>query len=104
LSDSGEFDVPYILPPRITAYAESECYLLNLPRCDQFASHLARNLRPLITELRFDSVRNAKDVIARFANKLHRLAQESVIAFPRSACTVNNSPRFQEFLRIAVEK
>ena len=47
---------------------------------------------------------NCKNVIKQFANKLHRLAQESVIAFPRSATTVNNSPRFQEFLRISVEK
>ena len=39
-----------------------------------------------------------------FATKIHRLAQESVISFPRSASTVNNSPRFTEFLRIAVEK
>ena len=77
---------------------------MNLPRCDQFATHLARNLKPLIAELQFKSgVKNAKNVITQFANKLHRLAQESVIAFPRSASTVNNSPRFQEFLRIAVE-
>ena len=99
----GDVDTPYILPPRITTYAESECYLMNLPRCDQFATHLARNLKPLINELKFTSERQAKDLIKQFANKLHRLAQESVIAFPRSASTVNNSPRFQEFLRIAVE-
>lgn len=95
----GEIDQPFILPPRITAYAESECYLMNLPRCDQFASHLARNLKPLINnELDFQHCKresHAKDVIKAFANKLHRLAQESVIAFPRSASTVNNSPRFQ---------
>ena len=77
---------------------------MNLPRCDQFATHLARNLKPLINELKFPkSEKQAKDVIKQFANKLHRLAQESVIAFPRSASTANNSPRFQEFLRIAVE-
>ena len=100
----GDIDTNFILPPRITTYAESECYLMNLPRCDQFATHLARNLKPLIAELQFKSgVKNAKNVISQFADKLHRLAQESVIAFPRSACTVNNSPRFQEFLRIAVE-
>ena len=58
----------------------------------------------LISELNFTSEKHAKDLIKQFANKLHRLAQESVIAFPRSASTVNNSPRFQEFLRIAVEK
>ena len=99
----GDVDTPFILPPRITTYAESECYLMNLPRCDQFASHLARNLKPLISELKFSSERQAKELIKHFANKLHRLAQESVIAFPRSASTANNSPRFQEFLRIAVE-
>ena len=77
---------------------------MNLPRCDQFATHLARNLKPLINELKFPkSEKQAKDLIKQFANKLHRLAQESVIAFPRSASTANNSPRFQEFLRIAVE-
>ena len=102
--NSEEIDAPYILPPRITSYAESECYLMNLPRCDQFATHLARNLKPLINELKFSNPKQAKNVIKQFANKLHRLAQESVIAFPRSATTVNNSPRFQEFLRIAVEK
>lgn len=102
-----EVDTPFILPPRITTYAESECYLMNLPRCDQFATHLARNLKPLIGDLKFESVKSeqkAKDIIKIFANKLHRLAQESVIAFPRSANTANNSPRFQEFLRIAIEK
>ena len=77
---------------------------MNLPRCDQFANHLARNLKPLINDLNFTNPTQAKNVIKLFANKLHRLAQESVIAFPRSATTVNNSPRFQEFLRIAVEK
>ena len=103
-TETGDIDTNFILPPRITTYAESECYLMNLPRCDQFATHLARNLKPLIAELQFKSgVKNAKNVISQFANKLHRLAQESVIAFPRSASTVNNSPRFQEFLRIAVE-
>ena len=91
---SGDIDAHFILPPRITTYAESECYLMNLPRCDQFATHLARNLKPLITELQFDSVKNAKNIIRQFANKLHRLAQESVVAFPRSASTVNNSPRY----------
>ena len=91
---SGDIDAHFILLPRITTYAESECYLMNLPRCDQFATHLARNLKPLITELQFDSVKNAKNIIRQFANKLHRLAQESVVAFPRSASTVNNSPRY----------
>ena len=110
-SYENEIDTPFILPPRITSYAESECYLMNLPRCDQFATHLARNLKPLISnELKFPKSNtrqfesNSKNVIKQFANKLHRLAQESVIAFPRSATTVNNSPRFQEFLRISVEK
>ena len=109
-TETGDIDTNFILPPRITTYAESECYLMNLPRCDQFATHLARNLKPLIADLKFTSgsgdgfgMKNAKSVIRHFANKLHRLAQESVIAFPRSASTVNNSPRFQEFLRIAVE-
>lgn len=100
----GEIDAPFILPPRITSYPESECYLMNLPRCDQFATHLARNLKPMIQDFKFDQSKPPKDVIKQFANKLHRLAQESVIAFPRSASTVNNSPRFQEFLRISVEK
>ena len=121
-SYENEIDSPFILPPRITSYAESECYLMNLPRCDQFATHLARNLKPLISnELKFPKFtatanrskgggnycqfeNNCKNVIKQFANKLHRLAQESVIAFPRSATTVHNSPRFQEFLRISVEK
>lgn len=101
---NGDIDSPFELPPRITTYAESECYLMNLPRCDQFATHLARNLKPMINDIQFTPKVKAKDVIKTFANKLHRLAQESVIAFPRSASTVNNSPRFQEFLRIAVEK
>ena len=77
---------------------------MNLPRCDQFATHLARNLRPLLENLHFTSTRAAKTQIKEFATKLHRLSQESAIAFPRSASMVNNSPRFQEFLRIAVEK
>ena len=81
----------------------SECYLLNLPRCDQFATHLARNLKPLLEELNF-KVSGLRQQTKAFATKLHRLAQESVISFPRSASTVNNSPRFTEFLRIAVEK
>lgn len=81
----------------------SECYLLNLPRCDQFATHLARNLRPLVTDLKFKK-KQLKRQMSDFATKLHRLAQESVISFPRSASIVNNSPRFTEFLRIAVEK
>ena len=77
---------------------------MNLPRCDQFATHLARNLRPLLENLQFTSTREAKSQIKDFSIKLHRLSQESAIAFPRSASMVNNSPRFQEFLRIAVEK
>ncbi len=100
----GDVDASFILPPRITSYAESECYLMNLPRCDQFATHLARNLKPLLENFKLGNRKDAKDTIRHFANKLHRLAQESVIAFPRSANTANNSPRFQEFLRIAVEK
>ena len=57
-------------------------------------------------ELSFDncSESEARDKIKKFAPRLHRLAQELVIAFPRSASMVNNSPRFQEFLRLAVEK
>ena len=84
----------------------SESYLSSLPRCDQFVTHLARSLAPLMRELRFDSCTEseARDRIKRFAPRLHRLAQELVIAFPRSASMVNNSPRFQEFLRLAVEK
>ena len=81
----------------------SECYLLNLPRCDQFATHLARNLKPILEELNFKTCGLRKQLKV-FATKIHRLAQESVISFPRSASTVNNSPRFTEFLRIAVEK
>ena len=42
-TETGDIDTNFILPPRITTYAESECYLMNLPRCDQFATHLARN-------------------------------------------------------------
>lgn len=96
-------DSKYILPPRITYYNESECYLMSLPRCEQFVTHLARNLKPMLEELRFSSDKDAKDRIHQFAPKLHRLAQEQVIAFPRSASMMNNSPRFQEFLRLAVE-
>jgi hypothetical protein len=56
-------------------------------------------------DLTFDgSESEARDKIRQFAPRLHRLAQESVIAFPRSASMVNNAPRFQEFLRLAVEK
>lgn len=83
--------------------SRSECYLTSLPRCEQFVTHVARNLRPMMSDLKFTSS-GAKDQIHQFAPKLHRLAQESVIAFPRSASLVNNSPRFQEFLRLAVEK
>ena len=83
--------------------SRSECYLLNLPRCDQFATHLARNLRPLLEGLNFKQ-NGLRQQLRTFAGKIHRLAQESVISFPRSASTVNNSPRFTEFLRIAVEK
>ena len=83
--------------------SRSECYLLNLPRCDQFATHLARNLRPLLEGLNFKQ-NGLRQQLKTFAGKIHRLAQESVISFPRSASTVNNSPRFTEFLRIAVEK
>ncbi len=83
----------------------SECYLMSLPRCEQFVTHLARNLRPMIEELRFTSRDSkAKAQLAAFAPRLRRLAQEQFIAFPRSASLVNNSPRFQEFLRLAVEK
>ena len=84
-------------------YFRSECYLLNLPRCDQFATHLARNLKPLLEDLNFKS-HGLRQQLKTFGAKIHRLAQESVISFPRSASTVNNSPRFTEFLRIAVEK
>ena len=42
--------------------------------------------------------------LKEFSVKLRRLAQESVVSFPRSATIVKNSPRFKEFLRIAVEK
>ena len=77
---------------------------MTLPRCDQFVTHLARNLRPMLEDLRFSSDKEARDQIHKFAPRLHRLAQEQVIAFPRSASLVNNSPRFQEFLRLAVEK
>ena len=78
--------------------------MMNLPRCDQFATHLARNLRPLLENLTFSNPREARSEMKDFATKLHRLSQESAIAFPRSASMVNNSPRFQEILRIAVEK
>jgi hypothetical protein len=81
----------------------SESYLSNLPRCDQFLVHLARNLRPMMSELRF-SRRDAKAQLEKFAPRLRRLAQEQLIAFPRSASLMANSPRFQEFLRLAVEK
>ena len=69
-------------------------------------THLARSLAPLMRELRFDgcSESEARGKIKKFAPRLHRLAQELVIAFPRSASMVNNSPRFHEFLRLAVEK
>ncbi|XP_040579519.1 uncharacterized protein [Lepeophtheirus salmonis] len=90
------------LPPRVTTYMESECYLANLPRCDQFIAHLCRTLKPLISDLKFTKKR-ARDEINEFAKVLHRLAQESVISFPRSTKIVNTSPRFQEFLRISVE-
>lgn len=76
---------------------------MSLPRCDAFVTHLARNLRPMMEELRI-TPRGAKAQIHTFAPKLRRLAQELVISFPRSASLVNNSPRFQEFLRLAVEK
>ncbi len=92
---------------RNPCYVRSECYLSSLPRCDQFVTHLARNLGPLMTDLSFADActeSEARDRIKKFAPRLHRLAQESVIAFPRSASMVNNSPRFQEFLRLAVEK
>ncbi len=77
---------------------------MSLPRCDQFVTHLARNLRPMMEELKFLSASDAKAQIEAFAPKLRRLAQELVIAFPRSASLVKNSPRFQEFLRLSVEK
>ena len=76
---------------------------MSLPRCDQFVTHLARNLRPVMEELRFTS-KGAKAQLHKFAPRLHRLSQELVIAFPRSASLMNNSPRFQEFLRLSVEK
>ncbi len=76
---------------------------MSLPRCEQFVTHLARNLRPMMEELKFTS-RDARAQLRNFAPRLHRLAQEQFIAFPRSASLVNNSPRFQEFLRLAVEK
>ena len=90
---------------RMTLF-RSESYLSSLPRCDQFVTHLARSLAPLMRDLSFDDCNEseARDKIKKFAPRLHRLAQELVIAFPRSASMVNNSPRFQEFLRLAVEK
>ena len=92
-----------MFPSHLIGTFRSECYLLSLPRCDQFATHLARNLKPLVTNLKFKSDQ-LKSQLKDFSLKLHRLSQESVISFPRSASTVNNSPRFNEFLRIAVEK
>ena len=72
--------------------------------CQKFSKDLNNpTLSSKMVSILIVSLKNAKNVISQFANKLHRLAQESVIAFPRSASTVNNSPRFQEFLRIAVE-
>lgn len=91
--------------PRPSSFSRSESYLMSLPRCDQFVTHLARILRPLMVDLQFTTdERDAKRQIHDFAPRLHRLAQESVIAFPRSASLVSNSPRFQEFIRLAIEK
>ncbi len=107
-SESGNFRSnegdKFILPPRITSYSESESYLMSLPRCDQFVTHLARNLRPMLAELRIVTPESARKQVHDFAPRLKRLAQELVIAFPRSASLVSNSPRFQEFLRLSVEK
>ena len=82
----------------------SEGYLLNLPRCEQFSTHLARNLGPLVSEEMNFKRSRLRAGVKEFALKLRRLAQESVIAFPRSASLVKNSPKFNEFLRIAIEK
>lgn len=76
---------------------------MSLPRCEQFINHLVRNLRPMMSSLRFTS-EQAKTQMIDFARRLHRLSQELFIAFPRSASLISNSPRFQEFLRLAIEK
>lgn len=76
---------------------------MNLPRYDQFIVHLIRNVDHVMKDVEFTD-ENVKDEMETLSAKLHRLCQESFIAFPKSANLANNSPRFQEFLRIAIEK
>ena len=50
----------------------SESYLSSLPRCDQFVTHLARSLAPLMRDLSFDDCNEseARDKIKKFAPNL----------------------------------